>query len=189
VWPCGSVTDRGSPEEPRSVAFVAWSRRCASVVAASALIGAGGCGSAGGVAMESGAGPEDRAPDLSDVAFAPELAIDLGDFELRPSGLYVQDVVVGSGPVARRTSRVWVRYVGRLADGTVFDGNLGGQPYAARLGGSEVIRGWNEGITGMRRGGIRRLVVPPHLGYGSRGRGDVPPRATMIFDLELVDVD
>lgn len=121
--------------------------------------------------------------------YAPELQIDLSTFELRPSGLYVQDVEVGEGPIARRTSRVWIHYVGWLPDGTIFDGSLGGDPYHTRLGGNEVIRGWNEGITGMRRGGVRRLVVPPDLAYGSRGRGDVPPGATLVFEVELVDVD
>jgi peptidylprolyl isomerase len=141
-----------------------------------------------------GGGPDPEGPPLppSDPAllfFAPELDIDLSEFERTSSGLYVQDIQVGEGPIARRTSRVWIHYVGWLPDGTLFDGSLGGDPYHTRLGGSEVIRGWNEGITGMRRGGIRRLVVPPNLGYGSRGQGDVPPGATLVFQLELVDVD
>jgi len=121
--------------------------------------------------------------------YSPELEIDLSAFERSESGLYVQDVVVGDGPIARRTSRVWIHYVGWLPDGSVFDASLGGDPFHTRLGGSEVIRGWNEGIVGMRRGGTRRLVVPPRLAYGSRGQGDVPPGATLIFEVELVDVD
>ncbi len=127
--------------------------------------------------------------DPAALFFAPELEVDLSEFTRSASGLYVQDVQLGDGPIARRTSRVWVRYVGWLPDGTVFDGNVGGEPYHMRLGGNEVIRGWNEGIVGMKRGGIRRLVVPPGLAYGSRGRGDVPPGATLVFYLELVDVE
>ncbi len=127
--------------------------------------------------------------DPAKLFYAPELSIDLSDFELSESGLYTLDVVVGEGPVARRTSRVWVHYVGWLPDGTVFDASLGGDPYHLRLGGREVIRGWNEGIVGMKRGGTRRLVVPPRLGYGSTGSGDVPPGATMVFELQLIDVD
>jgi FKBP-type peptidyl-prolyl cis-trans isomerase FkpA len=126
--------------------------------------------------------------DPAQLDFAPELDVELSEFERTTSGLYYQDVQVGDGPVARRTSRVWVRYVGWLPDGTVFDGNVGGEPYHARLGGNEVIRGWNEGIDGMRRGGIRKLVVPPALGYGSRGSSNVPPGATLVFLVELVDV-
>lgn len=128
-------------------------------------------------------------PDPTRIFFAPELEIDLEAFERRSSGLYVQDVEIGEGPIARRTSRVWIRYVGWLSDGSVFDGNVGGEPYHLRLGGNEVIRGWNEGIVGMRRGGTRRLVIPPDLAYGSSGRGDIPPGATLVFLLELVDVD
>lgn len=138
----------------------------------------------------SGADPGVLPPsDPAELQFAPELDVDLSEFQRRASGLYLQDIQVGEGPVARRTSRVWIRYVGWLPDGTVFDGNIGGDPYHLRLGGNEVIRGWNEGIEGMKRGGIRKLVVPPDLAYGSRGSGgDVPPGATLVFLVELVDV-
>lgn len=152
-----------------------------------ALVGAlliTGCGG-GGAAQPAALPPADP----TELFFAAELEVDLSEFERTSSGLYVQDVVEGDGPVARRTSRVWIEYVGWLPDGTVFDGNLGGDPYAIRLGGNEVIRGWNEGIVGMRRGGVRRLVVPPRLAYGSSGRGDIPPGSTLVFYLELVDVD
>ncbi len=156
--------------------------RCALRLVAVSLVLAG-CGAGG---------PRGGAPlppsNPAELVFAPELGIDLSEFELRESGLYVQEIQVGEGPVARRTSRVWIHYVGWLPDGSVFDGSLGGDPFHTRLGGSEVIRGWNEGIRGMRRGGIRRLVVPPHLAYGPRGQGDVPPGATLVFSVELVDV-
>lgn len=144
------------------------------------------CG--GGVATSGGEALLPPA-DPTQLFFAPELEINLADFERTSSGLYVQDVEVGDGPVARRDSRVWIHYVGWLPDGTVFDGSLGGDPYHLRLGGREVIRGWNEGITGMRRGGIRRLVVRPGLAYGSSARGDIPAGSTLVFHLELVDVD
>lgn len=143
-----------------------------------------GCG--GGPGGESGALPP-RDPAL--LFFSPELEINLSTFERLESGLYVQDVEIGDGPIARRTSRVWIHYVGWLPDGSVFDASLGGDPYHTRLGGNEVIRGWNQGVTGMKRGGVRRLVVPPQLAYGSRGQGDVPPGATLVFQIELVDVN
>lgn len=127
--------------------------------------------------------------DPAQIQFASELGIDLADFELTPSGLYIQELSVGTGATARRTSRVWIYYVGWLPDGTVFDGLLEGDPFHARLGGDEVIRGWNEGIQGMRVGGRRRLVVRPRLGYGSRGRGKVPPGATLVFELQLIDAN
>jgi FKBP-type peptidyl-prolyl cis-trans isomerase FkpA len=156
---------------------------CALALALAVVVA--GCGGGGGE-TEAGAVPPS---DPALLFYAPELEVNLSEFERRSSGLYVEDVMVGDGPVARRTSRVWIHYVGWLPDGTVFDASLGGDPYHTRLGGNEVIRGWNEGIVGMRRGGVRRLVVPPRLGYGSAGRGDVPPNATLVFRLELVDVD
>lgn len=136
------------------------------------------------------AGPDVALPpaDPAQLFFAPALDIDLDEFERTESGLYIQEIEIGEGPVARRDSRVWIRYVGWLADGTVFDASVDGPPYHLRLGGNEVIRGWNEGIVGMRRGGERRLVVRPGLAYGSRGRGRIPPGSTLVFHLELVDV-
>ena len=123
------------------------------------------------------------------LTFAEELGVDLADFEKTESGLYIQDQIPGVGATAQRESRVWIFYVGYLPDGTVFDAQLQGDPFQFRMGGSEVIRGWNEGIRGMKVGGQRRLVVPPRLAYGSRGRGDVPPGATLVFDLQLIDAN
>ncbi|MCG6987653.1 MAG: FKBP-type peptidyl-prolyl cis-trans isomerase [Gemmatimonadetes bacterium] len=105
-----------------------------------------------------------------------------------PSGLYIQDIKVGAGAVARRTSTVSVRYTGYLADGTIFDTTGGDKPVSFRLDGGDVIRGWTEGIPGMREGGIRRLVVRPELAYGKRGTAGVPPNATLVFDIQLVNV-
>lgn len=104
------------------------------------------------------------------------------------SGLYVQEVKEGTGVIAGRTSTVAVRYTGYLADGRVFDTTGSGEPVVFQLGGSEVIRAWNEGIPGMKLEGIRRLVVRPGLAYGRRGRGGVPPNATLVFDIQLVGV-
>lgn len=148
------------------------------------LVGVAGCG--GGTEDTGGPVP---ASDPRLLFYHPDLEVDLSSFEETSSGLFVQDVVEGDGPVARRDSRVWIHYVGWLPDGTVFDASLGGDPFHLRLGAREVIRGWNEGIVGMRRGGVRRLVVRPGLGYGTRGSGDVPPGATLVFRLELVRVD
>ena len=127
--------------------------------------------------------------DPAQLHFASELGIDLADFQLTSSGLYLQDMNEGTGTMARRTSHVWIYYVGWLPDGTVFDGQLQGDPFHFRLGGNEVIRGWNEGIRGMRIGGRRRLVVRPGLAYGSRGRGKVPPGATLVFEVQLIDAN
>ena len=105
-------------------------------------------------------------------------------------GLQYEDVVVGSGKMAEPGMHVSVHYAGTLTDGTPFDSSLNrGTPYKFQLGAGEVIQGWDEGIKGMRIGGKRKLTIPPDMAYGSRGMGGViPPNATLLFDVELVDV-
>ena len=126
--------------------------------------------------------------DPAAVGFAEELEVDLAAMERSASGLYHQDVAPGMGAVARSTSLVTIHYVTWLSDGTVLDSSIGGDPFVFRLGGSEVIRGWNQGIPGMKVGGRRKFVVRPGLAYGSRGTASVPPNATLVFDVQLVDV-
>lgn len=136
-----------------------------------------------------GSTPDAPAPfDPELVAFAPELGVDLAAMERTPSGLYIQDLREGNGFAARRTSLVTLHYVGYLPDGTIFDTSSGGEPLSLRLGGNEVIRGWNQGVPGMKKGGIRRLVVRPSLGYRSQARGKIPPNTTLVFDVQLLDV-
>ena len=112
------------------------------------------------------------------------------------SGLQKIDVVVGTGAEARSGS-VQVHYTGWLHDpsqadghGKKFDSSVGrGQPFEFRLGAGQVIRGWDEGVAGMKEGGKRTLIIPPEMGYGARGAGGViPPNATLVFDVELVKV-
>ncbi len=106
------------------------------------------------------------------------------------SGLQYEDMVVGSGTMAEPGMNVSVHYTGWLTDGTKFDSSLDrGQPFQFQLGGGQVIRGWDEGVKGMRIGGKRKLTIPPDMGYGARGAGGViPPNATLVFDVELLDV-
>ena len=106
------------------------------------------------------------------------------------SGLEITDEVCGDGTVAEAGKLVTVHYVGKLEDGTKFDSSLDrGQPFEFLLGGGMVIQGWDEGIVGMAIGGKRTLVIPPELGYGAEGAGEViPPDATLIFDVELLEV-
>jgi len=157
-------------------------RLLTSVSAAAALLALSCGGSPGGPPAPAGV------PDPDSITFATELSVDLSAMQRLPSGLYVQDLRDGTGITAQRTSLVSVRYVGYLPDGKVFDTTGAGEPLVFRLGGNEVIRGWNQGIPGMKRGGMRRLVVPPGLAYGRRGKGAVPPNATLIFDVQLLDV-
>ncbi len=150
---------------------------------AAVLVIVAGCAGGGGGSLDA---PAPYDPEL--VTFAPELGVDLAAMQRTPSGLYLQDLKEGDGFAAQRTSLVTLHYVGYLPDGTIFDTSSGGDPFQFRLGGNEVIRGWNQGIPGMKRGGIRRLVVRPALGYRSQGRGRIPPNSTLIFDIQLLDV-
>lgn len=107
-----------------------------------------------------------------------------------PSGLIYDDVTVGSGEEAVRGRTVSVHYTGWLTDGTKFDSSKDrNEPFEFPLGAGYVIRGWDEGVQGMRVGGVRKLTVPPELGYGARGAGGViPPNATLVFEVELLEI-
>jgi FKBP-type peptidyl-prolyl cis-trans isomerase FkpA len=108
-----------------------------------------------------------------------------------PSGLKYEDVVVGNGAEATSGKTVSVHYTGWLTDGTKFDSSVDrGQPYQFALGSGAVIRGWDEGVAGMKVGGKRKLTIPPDLAYGAGGRPPViPGGATLVFDVELVGVN
>jgi FKBP-type peptidyl-prolyl cis-trans isomerase len=125
--------------------------------------------------------------DPTELDFAPALGVELDQMTKTSSGLYYQDLVVGTGDEAVPGGSVTVHYTGWLHDGTQFDSSVGGDPASFSLG--EVIAGWSEGVPGMRVGGTRKLVIPPHLGYGSSGfAGVIPPNATLVFDIELLGV-
>jgi FKBP-type peptidyl-prolyl cis-trans isomerase len=106
------------------------------------------------------------------------------------SGLQYWDIMVGTGATAVAGKPVKVHYTGWLTDGKKFDSSLDrGQPFEFPLGAGRVIKGWDEGVAGMKVGGKRQLRIPPDLGYGGRGAGGlIPPNATLIFDVELIDV-
>lgn len=102
-------------------------------------------------------------------------------------GVEVQDLVVGEGDVVEPGAEVQVHYTGMLADGSVFDTSLArGEAFGFRVGGGQVIRGWDDGLVGMRVGGRRRLVIPPALGYADRAAGPIPPNSTLYFEIELL---
>lgn len=106
------------------------------------------------------------------------------------SGLKYVDLVEGTGATPQAGQTVVVHYTGTLEDGTKFDSSRDrNRPFSFRLGAGQVIRGWDEGISTMKVGGQRRLIIPPDLGYGARGAGGViPPNATLIFDVELLRI-
>ena len=110
--------------------------------------------------------------------------------QITASGLSITDLELGSGAEASAGKTVVVHYRGTLEDGSQFDASYDrGTPFSFPLGAGRVIKGWDEGVQGMKVGGKRKLVIPPDLGYGARGAGGViPPNATLIFEVELLEV-
>ncbi|MES9845237.1 MAG: FKBP-type peptidyl-prolyl cis-trans isomerase [Candidatus Sedimenticola sp. PURPLELP] len=110
--------------------------------------------------------------------------------KMTDSGLKYEDLVEGDGEQAVAGNSVTVHYTGWLTDGSKFDSSLDrNDPFRFPLGGGRVIRGWDEGVQGMKVGGKRRLTIPPQLGYGAAGAGGViPPNATLVFEVELLEV-
>jgi FKBP-type peptidyl-prolyl cis-trans isomerase len=116
-----------------------------------------------------------------------EQADDDDALDIHESGLGIEDLKLGDGPGAKVGDVVEVHYVGRLVDGTVFDDSRArDEPLQFKVGDELMIKGWEEGIVGLKVGGLRKLIVPPHLGYGEHGYGSVPPNAMLEFELELL---
>lgn len=114
-----------------------------------------------------------------------------GDSTTGPSGsgtLVIEELVVGTGATAVAGDTVSVHYTGKFTNGTVFDTSAGRGPYQFRLGTGAVIPGFDQGVTGMKVGGKRRLTIPPNLAYGSTGQGPIPPNTTIVFEVDLVSI-
>jgi FKBP-type peptidyl-prolyl cis-trans isomerase len=122
--------------------------------------------------------------------FSAELGIDTAAMTKTPNGLQYQDVKVGQGAEAKRGSTAVVHYTGWLTDGKKFDSSRDrGTPFDFEVGTGEVVAGWDLGVAGMKVGGQRKLVIPADLGYGAAGAPPViPPGATLVFDVELLEV-
>jgi|TARA_B110000914_G_scaffold97_1_gene97 FKBP-type peptidyl-prolyl cis-trans isomerase len=106
--------------------------------------------------------------------------------------LIIEDIVIGNGVEAKSSDNVTVDYTGKLMDGSIFDSskNPNREPFSFTVGIGVVIKGWDDGVPGMKVGGTRRLTIPPSMGYGSQGAGNViPPNATLIFDIELLGIE
>lgn len=132
----------------------------------------------------------DSPTSIEDTTFAPSLGVDLSAMTRTSTGLYYRDITVGTGAVAQSGSRVTMYYKGWLSNGTLFGAAVPPQapldPFV--LGTGWVIKGWDEGVPGMRVGGKRQLVIPPSLAYGAAGRGSIPPNAVLVFEVDLANV-
>jgi peptidylprolyl isomerase len=144
------------------------------------------------LSFTSGCGGNDK-PNAPATARAPSTSAPMkvaGQPTTTASGLQYWDIVVGTGAAAAPGSMVKVHYSGFLTNGQKFDSSRDrGQPFIFPLGAGQVIKGWDQGVAGMNVGGQRQLRIPPELGYGAAGApGAIPPNATLIFDVELLEV-
>ena len=107
------------------------------------------------------------------------------------NGLIIEDKLIGEGVAAEKYSIATVHYTGRLEKGKQFDSSkqIGREPLRFTLGVGQVIKGWDQGIIGMKVGGQRKLIIPPHLGYGDQDMGVIPPNSTLIFNIELIEIE
>ena len=113
------------------------------------------------------------------------------DKEAMNGELIIEDLKVGEGSEVVKYNIVTVNYTGWLTDGTKFDSSLnpGRSPFRFTVGGGQVIKGWDEGLIGMKAGGKRKLTIPPSMGYGNQDMGVIPPNSTLIFEIDLLIIE
>jgi FKBP-type peptidyl-prolyl cis-trans isomerase len=141
-----------------------------------------------GLVLLAACGSRDRSSRTGSAQSA-DFAVDTTVMTRTGSGLRYHDVAIGEGAEATPGHKVKVHYTGWLLDGKKFDSSRDhGEPFEFTLGAGQVIPGWDEGVAGMKVGGRRKLVIPADLGYGASGAPpDIPPGATLVFDVELLD--
>jgi FKBP-type peptidyl-prolyl cis-trans isomerase len=150
------------------------------------VVGAVCCVALTACAQSGGAGsPTPQRSAIDTMTFAPSLEVDISKFTRTRAGSYYRDVIRGTGPAAALNRTLTVKYVISLPNGTVIETQT--TPADIVLGES-VIRGWRDAIPEMRVGGSRTIVLPPELAYGRAGYGAIPPRATLVFEIELIAV-
>lgn len=127
--------------------------------------------------------------DRKSVQNSSEIKQEKSDGQDLTTDLKIEDLKMGDGAAAQTGQTVKVHYVGTLTDETKFDSSRDrNEPFEFTLGGGEVIQGWDQGLVGMKIGGIRKLTIPPQLGYGSTDLGKIPPNSTLIFEVELLEI-
>lgn len=125
---------------------------------------------------------------IETTAFAPALGVNLAASTKLPSGMYIRDITVGTGADVAAGQLVSMRYTGTFNNGTQFDANTSGTPFQFRLGAGQVIAGWDQGVAGMKVGGVRQLVIPSSLGYGRSDYGPIPGGSILVFTVTVVSV-
>ncbi len=123
---------------------------------------------------------------IETTTFAPALDVNLASSTKLPSGMYVRDITVGTGAMVASGQSVSVRYTGWLSNGAQFDSNANGSPFAFRLDGGQVIRGWDLGVAGMKIGGVRQLIIPSALAYGANNYGPIPGGSVLVFTVTVL---
>jgi FKBP-type peptidyl-prolyl cis-trans isomerase len=146
-----------------------------------------GCASGGSAAPHGSGAAAPRQSQIERTPFDPSLNVNLSTMTKTPSGLYYRDIEEGTGAVVRPRDEARVHYTGWLSNGQKFDSNADNEePLRIPLGRGRAIKGWDEGLVGMRVGGTRQLVVPPELGYGSNRTGLIPSDAVLVFVVTVV---
>ena len=132
--------------------------------------------------------PVAPAPTIEETTFASSLNITLSSMTKTTSGLYYQDTQAGGGVAAANGNQLTVHYTGYLSNGTSFDTSIGKSPFPFTLGAGAVIKGWDEGLVGVKVGGTRKLVIPPSLGYGASAQPSIPANSILVFTVQLVSI-
>lgn len=134
--------------------------------------------------------PEPKRPDYSGLAKPKTPAIERMERDIDGARLVIEILKQGDGQGTKGGETVHVHYEGTFSDGRIFDSSIErGRPFSFVLGESGVIRGWHEGVLGMKVGEKRRLTIPPQLGYGDRRTGVIPPNSTLTFEIELIEIE